>query len=197
MIDLNQGEEEKELQEEEEEENTQEALQDHDGETKQGEHKSKSTYTLRNSKTIQTPQRFNYLCHKSPITPSSCDEALATPERESWIRAMDIEMEFHRKNHTWELLKPNQDMSPLSARRIYRIKFKANGHIDGFKARLDIKEYEQNYSVDYTETFSPIVWYDTKISCSQRQSCVALSTTKAEYMAAAILLNVTEATCIE
>lgn len=158
LIDLSQGEDKTEVLQEkepEEEEHTQEENQE-----KQRE-ESKSTYQLRNRATIQAPQRFTYLCQRTLIEPNSYDEALQVPEKENWIKAMDEEMDSHRKNCTWKLVEPNQDIKPLSAKWVYCVKNKANGEVDRYKARLVIKGYEQVYGVNYTETFSPVVRYDT------------------------------------
>ena len=39
---------------------------------------------------------------------------------------------------------------------IYRIKTNAAGVITRYKSRLVIKGYEQQYGIDYTETFAPV-----------------------------------------
>ena len=36
-----------------------------------------------------------------------------------------------------------------------------NGEVDKYKARLVIKGYKQEYKIDYTEVFAPIVRHDT------------------------------------
>lgn len=74
---------------------------------------------------------------------------------------MDEEMYSHRKNYTWELVETNQNIKPLSSKWVYCIKTRADGEVDRYKARLIIKGYEQIYGVNYTETFSPVVRYDT------------------------------------
>lgn len=74
---------------------------------------------------------------------------------------MDEEMASHRKNDIWELVESKQGINSLSAKWVYYIKTKANREVDRFKAWLVVKEYEQTHGIDYMETFSPVVRYDT------------------------------------
>ena len=90
--------------------------------------------------------------------PNSVQEALADPR---WKAAMNEEMKSLQKNETWELVECPPRKKPVGCRWIYTVKYKANGSIERFKARLVAKEYTQTYGIDYIETFAPVAKINT------------------------------------
>ncbi|RVX02364.1 putative mitochondrial protein [Vitis vinifera] len=90
--------------------------------------------------------------------PNSVQEALADPR---WKAAMNEEMKSLQKNETWELVECPLGKKPVGCRWIYTVKYKADGSIERFKARLIAKGYTQTYGIDYIETFLPVAKINT------------------------------------
>lgn len=44
---------------------------------------------------------------------------------------------------------------------IYTVKYRSNGTLDRYKARLMEKKYTQSYAIDYEETFVPVAKMNT------------------------------------
>ncbi|XP_015162957.1 uncharacterized mitochondrial protein AtMg00810-like [Solanum tuberosum] len=61
------------------------------------------------------------------------------------------------KNQTWELVTRDLSNTVVDCKWLYRIKRKANGSIDRFRALLVAKGFTQHTGLDFHETFSPIV----------------------------------------
>lgn len=72
------------------------------------------------------------------------------------MTAMKEEINALMKNETWNLVLKPKDAQPVSCKWVYRLKRKADGSIDRYKARLVARGFSQKYREDYDETFSPV-----------------------------------------
>ncbi|KAJ3679560.1 hypothetical protein LUZ60_017571 [Juncus effusus] len=123
-----------------------------------------NTQALRRStRTVTRPARYRdenfvstYSCFFSGSTdgePSCFEEAKGN---KSWEDAMDEEMQALRKNKTWNLVPKPKRVDPVTCKWVYKLKCKADGSVECYKARLVARGFSQRYGEDYEETFSPI-----------------------------------------
>lgn len=69
---------------------------------------------------------------------------------------MNEEMKSLQTNETWELVECPPGKKPVGCHWIYAGKYKADGSIECFEARLVAKGYTQIYGINYTKTFAPV-----------------------------------------
>ena len=58
-------------------------------------------------------------------------------------------------NGTWKLVDCPTNVKPINCKSVCRIKYKENGEVDKYKARLVSKGFSLKEGIDYEETFSP------------------------------------------
>lgn len=73
-----------------------------------------------------------------------------------WEVAMQEEISALYKNGTWELVPKPKDARIMSYKWVYKLKKKADGSVQRYKARLVARGFSQEYGLDYEDTFSPV-----------------------------------------
>ncbi|GMF58512.1 unnamed protein product [Phytophthora fragariaefolia] len=116
---------------------------------------------LRKKKTMDWWQDFCCLTASVNNDPETLDDALSSENSEKWHCAADTEYHALMKNGTWKLLHRQKGMKELGNRLIFRVKYRPNGEIERFKARLVVKGFMQVYGLDYLEVYSPAVRLET------------------------------------
>ncbi|GJW41586.1 retrovirus-related pol polyprotein from transposon TNT 1-94, partial [Tanacetum coccineum] len=85
--------------------------------------------------------------------PSSYSQASKYPKL---MKAMQVELDALEKNNTCELTSLPPGNRAISSKWVYKIKYKANGNIDKYKARLVIRGFDQKEGKVYKHTFSHV-----------------------------------------
>ncbi|KAL0440666.1 UNVERIFIED_CONTAM: Retrovirus-related Pol polyprotein from transposon RE2 [Sesamum radiatum] len=86
----------------------------------------------------------------APHEPMSYKQACQSHE---WGQAMETELDALHKNNTWDVTPLPKDKKAIGCRLIYKLKFKADGSVDKYKARVVAKGYNQIEEIDYVDSF--------------------------------------------
>lgn len=87
--------------------------------------------------------------------PLSFREAMSSPERASWIKAMQEEYQSLVENNTFRPVSTPNRQKPLSTKWVYRRKAEADGTIR-YKARLVVRGFEQVKGQDFDNVYAPV-----------------------------------------
>lgn len=87
--------------------------------------------------------------------PKFYKDVMNLAQKTEWIQAMQIEYDSLQKNKTWKLATLTSGRYWMKCKWVYKIKTKANGTIERYKARLVAKRFFQEFAMDYEEAFAP------------------------------------------
>ncbi|GKA02168.1 ribonuclease H-like domain-containing protein [Tanacetum coccineum] len=95
---------------------------------------------------------------KKTAEPTCYDEAVKDI---NWVQAMNNEMEALYLNNTWTLNELPINRKAIGSKWVYKIKYKSDGEVERYKARVVAKGFGQKEGVDYEEIFSLVVKMST------------------------------------
>ncbi|GKD69465.1 retrovirus-related pol polyprotein from transposon TNT 1-94 [Tanacetum coccineum] len=99
----------------------------------------------------QAQNQSNFFCFILTIEPKNVNEALTD---ESWIGAMQEELNQFIANDVWVLVPQPRNMKIIGIKLVFRNKLDENGVISQNKARLVAQGYNQQEGIDYDETYA-------------------------------------------
>ncbi|GKD80419.1 retrovirus-related pol polyprotein from transposon TNT 1-94 [Tanacetum coccineum] len=99
----------------------------------------------------QAQNQSNFFCFISTIEPKNVNEALTD---NSWIVAMQEELNQFIANDIWELVPQPRIMTIIGTKWVLRNKLDENGIVSQNKARVVAQGYNQQEGIDYDETYA-------------------------------------------
>ncbi|CAI7733170.1 unnamed protein product [Closterium sp. NIES-53] len=95
---------------------------------------------------------------ETPKEPATVQQALGGEHRKKWHEAMDKELEALKERNTWKVVPIGvaRNKTILTGKWVFRVKTKADGTIDKFKARWVVLGFDQEHRRDFTKTFAPV-----------------------------------------
>lgn len=100
-------------------------------------------------------QKFTLLAsHSKQSEPTTIIHALRDKE---WRRAASTEYDAHMRNRTWDLVPASPNQNLVGCIWVFTTQYLPNGKEERKNGRLVAKGYNQQYGVDYAETFSPVI----------------------------------------
>ena len=119
---------------------------------------SSPPHNLRDRSTLHAPDRYGFPNVGAVCEPSSYQEAVNIPV---WQDAMSAELLALQCTGTWEVVPLPHGVNPITCKWVYKVKTKADGSIERYKARLVARGFQQSYGRDYEETFAPVAHMTT------------------------------------
>ena len=81
---------------------------------------------------------------------------MASRDAAFWREAVNDEMDSILSNNTWVLVDLPPGSNTIGCKWVFRRKYRTNGSIQTFKAKLMAKGFRQREGIDYFDTYAPI-----------------------------------------
>lgn len=114
--------------------------------------------TRKSARVRQPPRRFGEWVSAACLTsePGSYSEAVSCTESKEWLEAMNREITNMNENNVYDLIKTPENCKVINCRWVYKLKSNSV-----YKARLVAQGFTQVFGVDYEQTYSPVVKFES------------------------------------
>ena len=93
--------------------------------------------------------------------PINYQQAIKSPDSFRWLEAIQTELNNLSSNNTWEAVEIPTDRKLITSKWVFKKKYLPSGLIDKYKARLVARGFTQQQGIDFEETFSPTLRYES------------------------------------
>lgn len=115
---------------------------------------------LRDRRTLRLPARYEVDVAEYVAT-KTFQEAMTGQNATQWAKAVKEELDAHERSSTWTLVTRAESQKTIDSKWLFKVKTNPEGKPVRHKARLCARGFRQEHGVDYYETFSPVVRYDS------------------------------------
>ena len=118
----------------------------------------------RPKRTRRAPDHYGewvHIAENNASEPKNMSEVMSSNEKEEWLNAMENEIQSLNKHNVWELVELPEGRKTVGCKWIYKVKHDEDGNIERYKARLVAQGFSQKEGIDYDETFSPVVRFES------------------------------------
>ena len=93
--------------------------------------------------------------------PTTWKEVDASPYKDEFVAASMAEMQSLLDQETFEYVDLPRGRRAIRCRMLWSVKYKPNGEVERFKARLVLLGCQQQEGVDYNDTWAPVLHFDS------------------------------------
>ena len=105
---------------------------------------------------VEAPRDTARILVAATSAPNSYKDAVESKDSAKWQAAMQAEYDSLQSMGTWSLVEPPSHRKALDNRWVYAIKTDAEGKVERYKARLVVKGFQQQFGLDYDETYASV-----------------------------------------
>ncbi|KAF8689774.1 Reverse transcriptase (RNA-dependent DNA polymerase), partial [Rhizoctonia solani] len=96
----------------------------------------------------------------NPNNHPTMEEALAGPQANKWLEAMQKEVSTLKRMGMYKHVEPPKDCKPIGNKWVLTLKQNANGEPERYKAQLVAQGFSQQPGIDFDKTFAPVICLD-------------------------------------